>query len=272
MAKQTTSERRFSTALSTETTNFVRVLSCGYTKTGKTHFALTFPDPVIVNADAGLSTDIEANCKVDPCVFTFSRVTELTKENEFTSWLDFRQIVLELKYKKGVLWDEIKSYGYEPKTLIIDSGSTLCDIFAHEIVADDSHKDKGGEHGETLFLQDYNLIMMRFFSLMDLVKTLPYHVVMTAELADKQDDRQHRYQAPAMTGQALGLRLPHYFDEIYLHYNEADSSSGIKFFLSPLPTRDFEHAGSRKGIELTTHEDPSFSMFEKSYTRKPRKA
>lgn len=269
-AKASTEKRRFSTPMSEVANNFIRILSCGYTKTGKTHFALTFPEPVIVNADAGLSTDVKVNCSTEPCVFTFSRLTEDSGDDELVSWLDLRSLMLDLKYKKGTMWDEIKSYGYTPQTLVIDSGSTIADIMAHEIVADQNHMKKSGEHGETLFIEDYNLILMRFFQIMDIVKVLPMNVVMTAELAEKQDSMHRHYQAPAMTGQALGNRLPHYFDDIYLHYSEGDKDKGIKFFLTPLPTRSFEHAGSRSGIPLTPHEDPSYANFEKFYKKRAR--
>ena len=166
------------------------------------------------------------------------------------------------------MWDEIKSYGYEPETLIIDSGTTFCDIFAHEITVDKAHTDKSGTHMETLQLQDYNLVMQRFFNILDAVKTLPMHVWMTAELADKQDDMQRRYQQPAMTGQALGNRLPHFFDEIYYHYTETDKEGGMKFYLTPLQSRGIEFTGSRKGIPLDVHENPSFKKFEKYYVKK----
>lgn len=261
-------ERRYTQSMSDQASPYVRVLSVGYSKVGKTHFALTFPNPVIANSDAGLASNVSLNCKVDPCVFPFVRWSEDMGENELWSWQDLRQLALELKYRKGNMWKEIESFGYEPQTFIIDSGTSFCDLFAHEITVEENHMDKNGKHMETLQLQDYNLVMQRFFSIIDIVKTLPMHVVMTAEMADKQDDMQHRYQQPAMVGQALGNRLPHFFDEIYIHYNELDKEGGMKFFLTPCPTRGFEHAGSRKGIPMQAHEDPSFAMFEKYYIRK----
>lgn len=271
MSKIAIAKHRYSQSMSDQSSPFVRVLSVGYSKVGKTHFSLTFPNPVIANADAGLATNIPVNCKTDPCVFTFTRWSEDMGEDELWSWNDFRQLVLELKYKKGNFWNEMKSYGYTPETFIIDSGSSFCDLFAHEITVEKDHTDKNGKHMETLQLQDYNLIMQRFFSLMDIVKTLPMHVIMTAELADKQDDMQRRYQQPAMTGQALGNRLPHYFDEIYIHYSELDKDGSTHFFLTPCPTRGFEHAGSRKGIPLQAHENPSFASFSKYYVKKVSK-
>ena len=268
MAKTTTTKKlRYSQGMSLQASEFVRVLSVGYSKVGKTHFALTFPNPVIANADAGLATNIPVNCKVDPCVFPFVRWNEDVGENDLFSWRDLHQLVLELKYQKGSMWDEVKSYGYEPQTFIIDSGTSFCDIFAHEITADEKHRDKGGEHMETLQLQDYNLVMQRFFNILDAVKNLPMHVVMTAEIADKQDDMQRRYQQPAMVGQALGNRLPHFFDEIYYHYTEVDKSGVTRFMLTPSQMRGIEFTGSRKGIPLEAHEDPSFKKFEKFYIK-----
>jgi hypothetical protein len=271
MAKtQTTPKRKYTQGLSDQASPYVRVLSVGYSKVGKTHFALTFPNPVIANADAGLATSIPVNCKVDPCVFTFIRWQKDIGDNELYSWKELRQLALDLKYQKGEMWDEIKSYGYEPQTFIIDSGTTFSDIFAHEIVTEDNHKKKDGSPMETLELQDYNLILFRFFQVMDVVKYLPMHVVMTAELADKMDNMQHRYQQPAMTGQALGNRLPHYFDEIYLHYSDIGKDNKTRFYLTPTPTRGFEHAGSRKGIPLEPLEDPSFAKLAKYYVRKSK--
>lgn len=261
-------KRRYSAPMSDQSSPYVRVLSVGKSKVGKTHFALTFPDPVIANSDAGLASDVPVNCKVDPCVFNFVRWSEDISEDEFCSWTDLRQLVLELKYKKGNIYDEIKTYGYEPKTLIIDSGTSFCDLFAHEITIDDKHTDKAGNRMETLQLQDYNLIMQRFFGIIDLVKTLSMNVIMTAELADKQDDMQHRYQAPAMVGQALGDRLPHFFDEIYLHFLEAGKDGKTGFYLTPCQSRGVEFTGSRKGIPLEAHEDPSYKKFEKFYVKK----
>jgi hypothetical protein len=258
---------RYTQGMSEQSSPYVRVLSVGYSKVGKTHFALTFPDPVIANSDAGLASDVPVNCKVDPCVFPFVRWSEEISENELWSWADLRQLVLELKYKKGNMWNEVKSYGYEPKTFIIDSGTSFCDLFAHEITIEDSHTDKAGKKMETLQLQDYNLIMQRFFSIIDLVKNLPMNVVMTAELADKQDDMQRRYQAPSMVGQALGNRLPHFFDEIYLHYIETGKDNKTSFWLTPCQSRGVEFTGSRKGIPLAPHEDPSYKMFKEYYSK-----
>jgi hypothetical protein len=261
-------KRRYTQTMSEQSSPFARVLSVGYSKVGKTHFGLTFPNPVIANADAGLATDIPVNCKVDPCVFPFVRWSEDIGENELWSWTDLRQLALELKYQKGNMWDEIKSYGYTPETFLIDSGTTFCDLFAYEITVEENHTDKNGKHMETLQLQDYNLVMQRFFAIMDVVKNLPMHVVMTCEMADKQDDMSRRYQQPSMTGQALGNRLPHYFDEIYIHYTDVEKDGSTHFFLTPVPTRSFEHAGSRKGIPLKPHDNPSFKMFEKYYVKK----
>jgi hypothetical protein len=265
--EKTHPKHRYSQTLSEQSSPFVRVLSVGYSKVGKTHFALTFPNPVIANADAGLATSIPVNCKVDPCVFNFVRWSEDIGEDELWRWQDLHQLALELKYQKGPLWNEIKSYGYTPETLIIDSGTAFSDLFAYQITIEDDHKDKTGKHMETLQLQDYNLIMQRFFNIMDVVKTIPMHVVMTAELADKQDDMQRRYQQPAMTGQALGNRLPHFFDEIYIHYTEVTKDGGMHFYLTPVPMRGFEHIGSRKGIPLEPHENPSFAKLAKYYVK-----
>jgi hypothetical protein len=263
-------ERKYTQPMSEQSSPFVRVLSAGYSKTGKTHFALTFPDPVIANADAGLASDVPVNCKVDPCVFPFVRWSEEISENELYSYRDLRQLALELKYHRGNMWDDIVTYGYEPKTLIIDSGTTFCDIFAHEITVDDTHTDKGGNRMETLQLQDYNLIMQRFFVILDIVKNLPMHIVMTAELADKQDDLQRRYQQPAMVGQTLGNRLPHFFDEIYLHYSAMDKDGSTHYYLTPCQSRGIEFTGSRKGIPMEPHENPSFADFEKYYIKKTK--
>jgi hypothetical protein len=82
--------RRYTQPMSTESDPYVRVLSTGYSKTGKTHFALTFPNPVIVNADAGLASDVPVNCKVDPCVFNFIRYSDEIGEDELYSWTDLR--------------------------------------------------------------------------------------------------------------------------------------------------------------------------------------
>jgi hypothetical protein len=264
------STHRFTQGMSEQSSPFVRVLSVGKSKVGKTHFSLTFPNPVIANSDAGLASDVPVNCKVDPCVFPFVRWSDDIGDDELYSWTDLRQLVLELKYRKGNMWDEIKSYGYEPETLIIDSGTSFCDLFAHEITIDDKHMDKAGNRMETLQLQDYNLIMQRFFGIIDLVKTLPMNVVMTAELADKQDDMQRRYQAPAMVGQALGDRLPHFFDEIYLHFIETGKDGKQSFWLTPCQSRGVEFTGSRKGIPLEAHENPSYDMFKKYYVKKAK--
>jgi hypothetical protein len=268
--KVKTEKHRYSQALSDQSSIYTRVLSVGYSKVGKTHFALTFPNPVIANADAGLATNIPVNCPVDPCVFNFVRWNEDLKEDELWSWTDLMQLVRELKYKEGNFWNEIKSYGYDPKTLIIDSGTTFCDLFAYEITKEDRHAEKDGTHMETLQMSDYNLIGQRMFNILDMIKTLPMHVVMTCELADKQDKLQHRYQQPAMVGQALGNRLPHYFDEVYIHYTEIEKDDSTHFYLTPMQTRGFEHAGSRKGIPLKPHENPSFKSFEKYYVKKSK--
>src|SRR5208283_481365 len=121
----------------------------------------------------GLATNVEINCKVDPCIFICVRWNEDLGDDELWSWTDLFQLTRELKYQKGTMWSEIKSYGYTPETLIIDSGTTFCDLFAYEIVKDKDHKEKGedGKHMETLQISDYNLIGQRMFNILDMVKT-----------------------------------------------------------------------------------------------------
>lgn len=233
----------------------VKALLVGRAKTGKTTFAGTFPKPFFINTDKGM---VSLKGKNIPYI-TIERMTEENKKNPdyLTRWLDVRQILVDLKMQEGEYWEGLASY--KPETIVLDSISALSDLMEAEIICDPPDKK---DRSDTLFLSDYNIIQRRMFSLIDLLRELPYHVIATSGIDVSQDELGRMLENPSATGNKLGPKIPHFFDEVY--YHEYDKDNKV-WTLTPVQSKRFPHGGSRVGLEMKTYNNPSFDMFKKFY-------
>lgn len=227
-----------------------RVFSCGRAKSGKTYFACTYPKPLVINTDKGLATVRDKNIPYIDIV----RMTEENKNDRdvLCRYSDVLQIIKDLKYQEGKYWEEMESVGYVPETIIIDSISAMSDLMEAEIII---KPPDGKGRNEILQIQDYNLIQRRMLSIIDMCREMPYHFVATAGLDLKQDERGAFLDNPLATGAKLGPQIPHYFDEVYLHEYDRDKK---KWTLTPMQSKRFPYAGTRKGLKMVTFDNPTY--------------
>ncbi len=242
-----------------ETNTSVKVLSVGPSKTGKTFFACSWPKPIIINTDKGLSTIRESHVPF----FTIHRMTDEDVESDnLCSYRDVLSIMMSLKTKKGTYWDMLSEANYVPETLVIDSLSALSDIMEAEILYRNPPTEKGNKRAGALFLQDYNLIQNRMLLLIDKAKELNLNLVCTAGINVVQDDQQRRFEAPMVSGNKLGPKVAHAFDDVYLHYYDGKEKA---WFLSPEQTRSFSFSGTRYKIPMEPVKNPVYKKMEKYY-------
>lgn len=238
-----------------EKTMYYKILCVGRTKTGKTFFAGSFPRPFVINTDKGLATLKSKNIPY----LTIERMTAENMGNDsiLSSWVEVRQILNDLRYQEGKYWEAVEKY--KPGTIILDSVSALSDLMEAEVIANPPDKK---DRSDTLFLSDYNIIQRRLFSILDMFRELPYHVVATAGIDITQDEMQRILENPHATGSKLGPQIPHFFDEVYYHeYNKEKKV----WTLTPVATKRFPHGGSRYGLEMTVFENPTFDKMKKYF-------
>jgi len=241
----------------------VRVLLAGGPKTGKTRFAASFPNPVFIDTDRGM----KSIAKPRPPAFVISRREPTSGPDELTSYRDVRDIISNLIYKDGPYWDALQSIGYEPKTLVLDSLSSLSDICEVEIIADPAvlgSKTEAKTHGEALQLADYNIIQRRIFGILDLARQLPINFVVTTGVTFTQDDKGILREQPNLTGNKLGPSVPHFFDDVFYMYQEREGNE-ILYYADNRPTRTWAHSGTRFGVPKDAFKFPTYDDFKPYY-------
>lgn len=65
-----------------------------------------------------------------------------------------------------------------------------------------------------------------------------------------------------VSGNKLGPKVAHAFDDVYLHYYDDKEK---KWFLSPEQTRSFSFSGTRYQIPMEPVENPTYKKMEKFY-------
>jgi len=239
---------------------YLRVLVGGRSKVGKTLCAASFPSPVILDADHGLVTLAKRKIKVP--TFPFTRMTLDSTSGELNSWLQVHELIVNLKAKKGRFWDALKGINYVPKTLIIDSGSSLSEIFEAEVIAKPVIKDKkAGE--QWLDLKDYGVIYTRMYNLIGEMKDLPCHLVFIVGIESFTSENGRVIDIPSMTGNKLGQRIPHVFNDFILLKAEAEPGKKLRYWATVTPMKEMPNLGTR-GLDITGDiENPTFEKFVK---------
>lgn len=237
----------------------IKALLVGRSGTGKTHFSGSFPKPFFINTDKGMATLMDKNI---PFV-TIERMTEDNRndENALTSWKDVWDVVQGFKTKSGAIYEELKKAGYIPETIVLDSISSLSDLLEVEVIVNPPDKK---DRSDTLFLSDYNIIQRRLYSILDALRELDTHVVATAGIDLSQDEVGRMLENPAATGNKLGPRIPHFFDEVY--YHSYDDKAKV-WRLTPIQTSRFPHAKSRLGLEFQPIDNPTFEKVTKAMAK-----
>jgi hypothetical protein len=228
-----------------------RILVAGRSKSGRTRFALTFPKPLVIDVDKGLSNYQDkhvARINVEPGIRTHTFMLDLLG-----------------KLKAGdAPFDKANAV---PETLVIDDLTGLSEQYEREIVLHEPATDKGKERGDGLFLQDYSTIQNRFVSLLTEIKDVPvkYIVVIASIYSQTDDELEGYFETPQVTGKKFPPRVPTYFDEVYYTEYSAEHENWI---LRIRPTKRFPYAGTKCGIKEDIFEDPSYGKLKKYYEKK----
>lgn len=237
-----------------------RILLCGRAKTGKTFLAATWPKPLFINSDKGTATLRDKQ-------IPFWDVDRPTESNKIRPYKMVRKMLQNLRNQEGPYWDELSEAGYIPETIVLDSLTALSDIFEAEVTM---FPPDGKDRDEALQIQDYNIIQRRLFALIDIGREMPYHFIVTAGIDMDKDDMGKVIENPAATGNKLGARVPHFFDEVYvLEKVGGDEKEKEAFWsLTPMQTRRFQHSGSRWGLPYQKYKNPTYEKLAKWYTLK----
>lgn len=227
------------------------VMVLGAAKSGKTTFGCTFPGVVILDTDLGTSV---ARDKKIPSL----TITPIEDKKGRETHLVLNDILSGFRKKSGELYTFLGDY--KVKTIFLDSGSMLSDLL--EVDATIKPRD-GKPRDGTLQLQDYNWIQRRLYQIIRDFAALPYNFVVSFGIDQRQDSAGRLKENPAATGQKLGPQLPHFFDDVLRFYYDP---SGKRFMCSPVPSRTFEHAGSRLHVPMKEYSNATYETFEKHWS------
>jgi hypothetical protein len=228
----------------------IRILLVGRSKSGRTTFSLTFPKPLIVDVDHGLTAHRDKHLmKVD--------VKSGIRTHQFMISLLNKLINKEEPFDKNY-----------PETLIIDDLSGLSEQYEKEVIMFDPPTEKGKVRTDGLFLQDYNTIQNRMISFLTLLRDVPvkYVVVVASVYYQSNSDLGGYFETPAATGQKFPPRIASYFDEVY--HVEAN---GGNYRIRTRPTDTFPYGGTKHGVKEDVIEEPAFSKLKKYFEPKKKK-
>lgn len=154
----------------------VKMLVYGQAGAGKTSLIPTMPSPVVLSAEGGLLSILEADVP-------YIEIATLDDLYDAYAWLSGPD-------------------GHQFASVCLDSISEVAEVvLAHELKA---NKDGRAAYGE---------LNAKMASLIRAFRDLPgKHVLMTAKLEKAQDEMGRILYGPAMPGKSLSMQLPYFFD------------------------------------------------------------
>jgi hypothetical protein len=178
------------------------------------------------------------------------------------SYRDVRDIISNLAYQNGPYWNLLVEADYIPQTIVLDSLSALCDVLEAEVVA---FPPDGKSRDEALQIQDYNTIQRRIYGILDLAKAMKMHWVVISGIDYSKDHLQVVREHPAVTGEKLGPRIPHFFDDVFTLSKSLNKEGSVDYIISNKPTRTWEHSGTRWALPQGEWTNATFDTFAKYY-------
>jgi hypothetical protein len=229
----------------------IRCLALGHAGAGKTVFAGSFPTPLWINTDFGL-TSVTDKDKLK-YVINFEKGENI--------YADVMGVIRELKAKTGPFAPGGQLA--DVKTLVIDSVSKLSSFLLHEIqlkLNQNPTKDKPGYEGYGLLkhlLEDISLA----------TASLPVNVVMTAGLTvEKNDLTGEVITLPDLDG-SYRTAIAKDFDEVYL-FEPQQSGLGVKYFTYTAQYKTYQGLKTRSNmdyrVENLNYEVLKKKLFEKA--------
>jgi len=214
----------------------LKVLACGESGSGKTHFAGSFPKPLFFDFDGGM----------------------LTLRGRDIDYVDCADVI-----KNGVLVESAaeKCLSHletlsrtDPqvfKTIVIDSISTFQESLLKYICKVNNIK--------TPQIKEWGMVIKGLQDLFMFLKSLDYHVVVTAHEQLIQDETTGEILfRPVIVGKKLPGQLPLYFDEVYRFVTEKDAKTNKTTYKMLTAAGTRYTAKSRLGV-LDAEETPSFN-------------
>lgn len=161
-------------------TSGVKILCYGQAGAGKTSLIKTLPNPVILSAEGGLLSIVDAD-------IPFIEVSSMRELQEAYAWLKDSE--------------ESKAF----KTVCLDSISEVAEV----VLAAELRKSKDGRAA-------YGEMNSTMAELIRAFRDLPgRHVYMSAKLEKSQDEMGRMLYGPSMPGKSLTQQLPYFFDFVF---------------------------------------------------------
>lgn len=206
---------------STEIDPQIRLLLVGPPKSGKTFAAATFPNPLYVDFDNGLTaTELRALQLAqlpfysEEWVRTQYKSLHPSPTSPFKPASAFVQFINSVDVQKMTIED----------TLVIDSLSTLSDAVKAELAVN-TPKGKDGNPDTFWFWREWSNWFCAFCTKL---KSFKCHVVLLAheqEIRDNETGRVTSYKF-CLQGQEFSPRLPQFFTDIYRQTKESRQIPG----------------------------------------------
>lgn len=166
------------------------LLLAGKSGAGKTRLASTFPKPLILDFDHNLEGSLEPGKSYDVAEFFMG-------EKIYVPVLNY---IRDLK--RGNPPFDVDP----PETLIVDSMSFMAHYMEPEVAG-----------ALEMEIQHYNLHKNRVVTILNMLRELPQHVVVTTGVTPQKDEISGSVEEhPSMTGQKEGPFLPHCFTWVFL--------------------------------------------------------
>lgn len=197
-----------------------RLMLMGYPGTGKTWSALTFPNPVVLNLDRGLSAHIGKKIIEIP-LYDIALIDALAKRSFQTAPPNARDAV------KHWLVNEAQKLEAD-QTLIVDSWTTLQNAFDLQTKLEPVYSTKTGKEDTYAFWArkvEYAL------EVCSLLKNIRCHVVVTVhETVERNDDGN-------LTGKIKPLMQGQFADQLGGHFTDVFRQLAVTRYKEPSNTK-----------------------------------
>lgn len=209
----------------------LRLLLYGESGSGKTHFALTAPNPFVIDTDRGLATALKMGVK--------PRFVSLSKDDQV--YRITKDILLSARDGIGPFKDN------PPGAVIIDSVTQLAEALLWEVMTKPINskiaiKDPTSDKAE---FDHWAALQNRMKELLDITKDLPCHVIGTAGIKRDQDEVFGGWVIQPDISGGMRNRIAHYFDEFF--YMEPTGEGDKLKYITYTTKHRYSAAKSRTG-------------------------
>ncbi len=235
----------------------IRLLLVGPAKSGKTYSSATFPNPLILDFDNGLTNPDLRNKNIPHIPFY---------DAEFV-----RTQLKEPSYRANALTTFLRGEAQKmtsEQTLIIDSLSTLCDALTEELDKK-TPVAKNGEKDGFWFWKQWSEWLRGFCTALTGLKCNVVVIAHEQELRDSETGRLLGYKW-LLKGQDFSPRLSQFFTDVFRQVREGKEQPGGKvvenYMWQVKPTSLFPYASTRMNIDTLTI-PAHYSELQKRYVK-----